>query len=64
MKQRIWQFLETIAMLYFQTYTYHKARRATKVPYGTAADELLVHNVKFKMKNIPKINLNKSKGYS
>ena len=48
-------------MLYFKTNTYHKARRATKVPNGTAADELFVHNAKFKMKNIPKINLNKSK---
>ena len=51
-------------MLYLQTNTYHKARRATKVPNGTAAEELFVHNARFKMKNIPKINLNKSTGYS
>lgn len=51
-------------MLYFQTNTNHKARRVTKVPNGTAAEELFVHNARFKMKNIPKINRNKSKGYS
>ena len=37
--------------------SYHKANRAHKVPNGTAADDCLLHNAKFKMKKIPKINL-------
>ena len=42
---------------FFVIETYHSARRATNVEKGMAADEAFDQSARFKMKNVPKINL-------
>ena len=41
------------------SFTHHKARRATSVVKGTAAEEPLTHNARFRMKKIPNTILKK-----